>query len=111
MNANEKGAKRERDPKSLNDLKKQVLKGITQVESFNRISSSGVHESLLAGLEHAIISKNDAVASVDALHLAALARTGGAFKGGMSAYREFLIRIAKRFGAHVVEGEASRFFF
>lgn len=41
----------------------------------------------------------------DLLHILALSRTGGSFRGGMTAYREFLLRLAKRYGVHV-EAEA-----
>lgn len=37
----------------------------------------------------------------EALHLLILARTGASFRGGMTAYRDFLLRLAKRLGAHV----------
>jgi phytoene dehydrogenase-like protein len=35
------------------------------------------------------------------LHLAVLTRTGASFRGGIGAYREFLLRLAQRLGAHV----------
>lgn len=37
------------------------------------------------------------------LHLLALARVAGAFKGGVTGYRRFLIEFAKRQGARVIE--------
>jgi hypothetical protein len=37
----------------------------------------------------------------EVLHLLILARTGASFHGGMTAYRDFLQRLAKRLGAHV----------
>lgn len=38
-----------------------------------------------------------------ALQLLVLGRTGASFKGGLTAYREFLLRLAKRNGAHVAD--------
>ncbi|OFZ20569.1 MAG: hypothetical protein A2X94_11130 [Bdellovibrionales bacterium GWB1_55_8] len=46
----------------------------------------------------------------DLLHALAIARTGASFKGGMHAYREFLIRIARRCGVHVAQSECRRIF-
>jgi len=47
----------------------------------------------------------------DFLRVLVLGRTGASFSGGMFAYRELLIRIAKRLGAHVATGlECKRIF-
>lgn len=47
----------------------------------------------------------------EVLHLLVLARTGASFRGGMTAYRDFLQRLAKRLGAHVpVKLECKRVF-
>ncbi|OFZ53231.1 MAG: hypothetical protein A2428_11845 [Bdellovibrionales bacterium RIFOXYC1_FULL_54_43] len=47
----------------------------------------------------------------DLVHLLSIARTGASFKGGMTAYREFLGRVAKRLGVHLPEKvECSRLF-
>ncbi len=58
--------------------------------------------SSLGGLWYGITSNisSDPV-MFDLLHLMAVARTGASYKGGMSAYREFLLRLAKRLGADV----------
>lgn len=45
------------------------------------------------------------------VHMLVLGRTGAGFSGGMTAYRDFLVRLAKRLGAHVPpKGECSRIF-
>ena len=41
------------------------------------------------------------LALVDLIQMLALGRTGASFQGGMTAYREFLLRMAKRLGAQV----------
>jgi hypothetical protein len=42
----------------------------------------------------------------DLAHALALARTGASFRGGLTAYREFLLNLARRLGAFVVEDAA-----
>jgi hypothetical protein len=45
------------------------------------------------------------------LQLMSVARTGAAFRGGMTAFRELLLRMAKRLGAHAPDGiECQRIF-
>ena len=39
----------------------------------------------------------------EGISLLALGKTGGAYRGGAAEYREFLLRLAKRLGAHVPE--------
>ncbi len=38
----------------------------------------------------------------DVLHILNLSRTGGTFRGGMTAYRDFLMKLAKRLGVQVL---------
>lgn len=55
---------------------------------------------------------SDRFEALDAVQLLVLARTAVRFRGGLTAYRDLLIRLAKRFGAHTSEGlECSRIFF
>jgi len=48
---------------------------------------------------------------VEMAHLFSLARASGAFRGGLTAYRDLLLRLAKRLGAHIpLRAECKRLF-
>ncbi len=66
--------------------------------------SSGIWFGV-SGFDHA-----DPV-SFEMLQMLALSKTGASFKGGMTAYRQFLLRLAQRLGAHVPDkAECGRVF-
>jgi hypothetical protein len=65
------------------------------------LGADGIAE-LLAGFVYGARGAPSSDPSLDEiLHLLVLARTGASFRGGMTAYRDFLLRLAKRLGAHV----------
>lgn len=68
-----------------------------------RVRAPWVKE-VLSGLWFGVSSTLDAqVNFFDFFHLMALSRTGGSVRGGITAYREFLIRQAKGNGAHFAD--------
>ncbi|MCM2278368.1 MAG: hypothetical protein NDJ89_09860 [Oligoflexia bacterium] len=62
-------------------------------------------EEIFTGLWHSMNTGCQALpnafALTEAMQMLSLAFTGGAFRGGMSAYREFVLRLARRHGAFI----------
>lgn len=69
-------------------------------------------EDVCNGLWYAVTSSTSVDPELfDLLHILSVSRTGGAFRGGMTAYREFLLNLAKRHGVHVAaETDCRRIF-
>lgn len=83
-----------------------------RVSDFQESHSSSDLQSLSEGLWYWVTSCNQKdPAILDLIHIWSLSRVSGAFKGGMSAYREFLLNLAGRLGAHVpAKTECKRIF-
>ncbi|MGZ6371380.1 MAG: hypothetical protein ACXWPM_11555, partial [Bdellovibrionota bacterium] len=103
-------------PMTLGELRKRVLKqtGASRPEekqwiaSRKRISEFASEtgradlSQALSGLWYAVTSAPEADPTLeDLLHAFAVARTGASFRGGMTAYREFLLGLARRLGVDV----------
>jgi len=79
----------------------------------SELSSNGVDfKEIACGLWHGVTSGvNSNPTLFDLLHVLSLSRTGASYRGGMTAYREFLINIARRLGAHIpLKTECRRIF-
>lgn len=50
------------------------------------------------------------LSTLDVLHALALSGTGVSFRGGLTAYRKFLIQLAERLGAHLLQEECRSIF-
>jgi hypothetical protein len=68
---------------------------------------------LIEGLEYSVLGSTDPDRSaLEVIHRLALGRTGAGFTGGMTAYRELLMRLAGRLGVQIPERtECRRVFF
>lgn len=70
-------------------------------QSSSSLEWNRVPEALSALWYCSALSFNEDPALCDLLQILALTRTGASFQGGLTAYRDLLLRIAKRHGAHV----------
>ncbi|MGK5083746.1 hypothetical protein WDW37_10625 [Bdellovibrionota bacterium FG-1] len=108
----------------LSDIRKKILKnggdpsalkwlqGRTHSQQLAQSIGRLEVQSLLSGLGFGISAVQVDRPELPALlHLLALGRTGASFRGGLSPYRDFLLRLAKRLGAHVeTKAECRRVF-
>jgi len=113
-------AKRPADePRSIRDVMKNLSRAARHMPSArgelvwfaDRLDLDGFAESkklegfteVMRALSHGIGGGNGADAPLlsELLHILVAGRTGASFQGGVTAYREFLLRLAKRLGAHV----------
>ncbi|MGK5088692.1 hypothetical protein WDW86_14130 [Bdellovibrionota bacterium FG-2] len=86
--------------------------GISSLFSTLPASSRNTLPEFSSGIWYGIsgFDQVDPVSSVF-LQMLALSKTGASFRGGMSAYRQFLLRLAQRLGAHVPDkAECGRVF-
>ena len=110
-------------PRTLAELRKHLKKRIKASNSKAysnldknisdmRVGIEGDFLSLATGLQYWVTSGASSEPKVfDSLHMWSLARTSGSFKGGMTAYREFLLSLARRLGVHVpIKTECRRIF-
>jgi hypothetical protein len=87
--------------------------GVTKrVSDFEQALKSSDLLSVSEGLWYWVTSCNQKDPRIsDLVHIWSLSRVSGAFKGGLTAYREFLVNLAVRLGAHVpVKTECKRIF-
>jgi hypothetical protein len=114
------------DPKTLKQLQSKLLKGVKsndqailhwflkgyRVSDLVELLKDEDLRETLTGIWNGTTQAYDSDPPLfDLLHMLSLARTGAAFKGGMTAYREFLLSLAKRHGAHILpDAECKRIF-
>ncbi len=116
LTVSQTGKSKSSEPKTISELRRKLIKNLKNQEIVNtswlstRLSISEFAQKLgiadfgeiCAGLWHAItLGININPALFDILHVFSLSRTGGSFKGGIRAYREFLLKLGKKFGVHV----------
>lgn len=104
------------DPQTLSALRRQLMKNLdnpdaghrswlsskTRVSDFAKELGRPDIIQMCAGLWHGMTSSISFDPTLfELLGIFSLSRTGASFKGGMTGYRQFLLELAKKQGAHV----------
>ncbi|MEO5970524.1 MAG: hypothetical protein ABIQ95_11405 [Bdellovibrionia bacterium] len=104
------------EPLTLKDLRRKLknklhrsdLKVVPWINSNHTLSEwvstigASDLEDVCTGLWYAVTSSTHSnPALFELLHILSLSRTGASFRGGMTAYRKFLLTLARRLGVHV----------